>query len=561
MIEELCIENLGVIHQARLNLSDGFTVFTGETGAGKTMIISSLLLLLGEKADTSLVRHGADMARIEGVFSFSSVSPIMEELRNAGVLWDEEDGTVAIVIVREVPKTGRSRAYIGGRSVPLSFLKKISHKLLIVHGQTDQLLLAHASQQRELLDNFGSSSIADVYRQWNDVYKCFIDLQQRRDEHDELMSQAARNRIALEAFVSKIDELSPQVGEEQSIKNTVMYLEKEQDHYLAYMNALSVLQGGDVDATGVIDAVKVCENLIDDYATDELKERVQSLRIDIDDITRDIMLAAQEISPDMERISALHERRHKLTALRKELGMDLDDALAEAERAREQLDALEDPEEKKEQLDKEYGELLKQLEIIGNTLHTKRLECAKELAQKVNEELSSLGMSKAEVAISVEKTEPHPHGMDDISIMARTNSSGDFVSLAKGVSGGELSRLMLAFEVVMAQKAHDVPTTFVFDEVDAGVGGETGQMIGRRLAELARYHQVIVITHLAQVACFAQSQFFIEKSDDNEITSTQVSKVTGEERVDELARMLSGTVSDKARAHILELLSIVSVAR
>ncbi|MBR5950793.1 MAG: AAA family ATPase, partial [Actinomycetaceae bacterium] len=347
MIENLRIENLGVIAQAELNLPNNLIALTGETGAGKTMAVTSLQLLLGAKADPSKVRHGADAARVEGTFVVRSDSPVLAQIDEVGGVYDEEGDQAIILIARQIPANGRSRAFIGGKAVPISTLNEIAGQLVTVHGQMDQIRLISSAQQRGALDRFAGDKCAKQREHYAQAYHRYHEAQAALDDFLARSKEGARERLALEAFLGKMDEVAPQVGEEKALKEETQRLEGAQERYLVYDNASAFLLGSDERAENALAAIAASVRQLDtiDNADDtdtELRERLDAAEKEIADIAQTLSQRSRESYLDPERLSELYERRQTLQALRKELGMGLDEAIVEAEEARVRLEDLID---------------------------------------------------------------------------------------------------------------------------------------------------------------------------------------------------------------------------
>ena len=563
MIDLIRIENLGVIAQADLDLGAGLSTLTGETGAGKTMAITSLRLLLGAKADASKVRHGADMARVEGSFVIPVDSPVLERVRDAGGDYEEEDDQAVVLVARHVPASGRSRAFLGGRSVPTATLAEIASQLVTVHGQMDQMRLAAPSQQRKALDAFGGQALAVLAAAYREAYEARKQAAEDLESFDARSREAARERLALEALVAKIDEVGPEQGEEDRLKAESSRLENAEEHYRAFDGASVCIQGSDSMEAHALAAVGAAIQALEPVgeAAQEVRERLEGVESELEDIGHALASLARECDGDPERLSEIYTRRHALAGLRKELGMGLDEALAEAEEARQMLAELGDPEAARARLEAELEAADGRMLAQGAELSAARRQAAQELTALVQSELGALALADARFEISVEAAEPSPSGMDNVTFLLASHREAPLGPLGTVASGGELSRIMLAIEVSLATRESDSSHTFLFDEVDAGVGGKAALAVGKRLAKLAESSQVIVVTHLAQVAACAASQLrVVKEGGGRQATCTRVEKVDGADREAELARMLSGTDSATARAHAAELLVSATVA-
>ena len=566
MIEQVRISNLGVIEEAELDLGPGLTALTGETGAGKTMAVTSLQLLLGAKADSTKVRRGAKSAIVEGLFAVSADSPLLQRVTEAGGSYEIDDDGATVLIARHVPAAGRSRAFIGGRSVPTSVLADIAGDLVTVHGQSDQLRLASAAQQRGALDRFGGEAIADLLARWRYSWDIFNRAQQNLADFEDQARDAARTRLAYEALLAKVDEVNPEPGEEGQLKAEARRLENTEARYLGFSGAAAHLAGSDtVDDTALSSlamAKRALDDLTDDQEVAELVTRLDTAEAELSDIAASLADLASSTDADPQRLSDIYSRRQRLQGLRKELGMDLDDAVVAAAEAREALAQLGDPDATRDKLEKDLAASRADLDKSGAQLHQARTKAATQLSALVMTELPELALPDATFVIEVSAgATPAVHGSDSISFLLASHRGAPLGPIGKSASGGELSRVMLAVEVALASGQHEKDHTFLFDEVDAGVGGRAALAVGRRLAELAKNCQVLVVTHLAQVAAYAGTQAVVVKELGEESAVTDVVPVAGNDRLAELARMLSGQDSAAARAHAAELLSSADMAR
>lgn len=556
MIETLTIENLGVIADARLELSRGLTALTGETGAGKTMALTSLQLILGSKPDPAHVRAGTKGARVEGTFLVPENSPVLAAIDDVGGAYDVEGGQATIVVARHVPASGRSSAFIGGRRVPTAVLRSIAQSLVTVHGQSDQLRLATAAQQRQALDAFGGERVAKAARQWDQAYSAHAKAEERLRSFNENERENARRRLAYQALVAKVDEVSPQPHEDESLKAEASRLENTEARFSGLSEAAAQLSGSDAVEAPALAGIDAAIRALDGVGeAEDLLARLRLARDELGDIAATVASAAADTEADPARLAEIYARRQDLSGLRRELGMDNDEAIDAAAEARTALADLDDPEGTRKRLEEELERAGEDLAVAGAALHKARSKAAGELGALVGEELGELALANARFDIAVTPGAPAAHGSDVVEFLLASHPGAPLRPIGTSASGGELSRVMLAVEVSLAGRVAQSDHTFLFDEVDAGVGGRAAQAVGRRLAKLAAGHQVIVVTHLAQVAANAQTQAVVVKDEDDSGAKTDVVVVTGKERLEELARMLSGSDTDAARAHAAELLA------
>jgi len=569
MLEEVRISGLGVIDEAVLELSEGFTVLTGETGAGKTMVVTALGLLFGGRADPARVRPGAGRAAVEGRLL---VSPQMaREVEDAGGDLDE-DGTV-LVLSRSVSAEGRSRAFAGGRSVPVSLLQVLADDLVAVHGQADQQQLLKPGRQRDALDRFGGSELAAALADYRRVYA------RHRAVREELetLTRAERERAAeaetLRLGLAEIEAVAPVAGEDAALLAEDERLSNADALHAAAAAAHEALAGDPassaVDASDVLTLLGLAGRALDpvrshDAALAGLASRLSEASYLLADVAADLASYAESLDADPARLAAVQERRAALGRLIRSYGGasgDVAGVLDWAKLAGARLAELEGDNDKIAALAAEETELATRVGSLAADLTALRSAASERFAAEVTAELTELAMPHASLtAVLTELDEPGPFGADDVEIKLAAHPGAPPLPLHKGASGGELSRVMLAIEVVFAG-ADPVPT-FVFDEVDAGVGGRAAVEIGRRLARLARSAQVIAVTHLPQVAAFADNHLVVEKSGDGLVTSSGVVQLGDQARVRELSRMLAGLEdSEFGRAHAEELLAMAADER
>jgi len=566
----LRVDNLVLIRSAELELGPGLTVITGETGAGKTMLITALGLLLGGRADTGAVRTGARAAGVEGVVRAD---------QTLGEIADEHGGEIEsgqLLLGRQVSAEGRSRAFLGGASVPASALSRVGEALVAVHGQSDQHRLLRPEAQRDALDAFAGAGVADVLARYR---AGFTRLREVEAELREVLGSArerAREADVLRLGLEEIEAVDPQPGEEQSLATEESRLGFADTLRTAAETAREALSS-DQDAPDALGAVAAARRALDsvrehDPEVAALAGRVAEVSYLLADVAADVASYSTGVETDPARLAAVSERRAALTGLTRKYGETVDEVLEWARTSSQRLLALDGSDERAGELRAEREELRRTLAQEAAELTRLRQQAGARLAEAVTGELHSLSMPHARFDVRLEQVEDDhglliggtgwrftSNGVDEVELVLAANTGSDPRPLTKGASGGELSRVMLAIEVVFAG-ADPVPV-MVFDEVDAGVGGQAAGEIGRRLAQLARDHQVVVVTHLAQVAAFADTHLVVDKSPDADagVTATDIRAVEGEDRVRELARMLSGlTDSDTGQAHARGLLAVAA---
>ncbi|MCK0440832.1 DNA repair protein RecN [Gordonia alkaliphila] len=582
MLEELSIRGLGVLESATAEFAPGFTVLTGETGAGKTMIVTSLRLLSGARADAGRVRTGDDRAVVEGRFRLPTgaqrVPKIDEVLDATGAQTDDDD---TIIAVRTVGADGRSRAHLGGRSVPATVLGELTGELLTVHGQNDQLRLARPDQQRAALDRFAGKKATDLLAKYRTARSRWIatldELDRRRADSRALAQEADRLRFGLE----EIDAVAPEPGEDAELVSTIRRLTDLEDLRAAAAGAHGIVSGDGGMSTSVVDGLGSVRSLLegaDDEALRELLPRVAEALVVVNDLGEELSAYLSGLPSDAQDLDSLLNRQGDLKLLTRKYAADVDGVIEWADDARRRLAQLDDPEGSVEELEARAEKERAQVAELAGRLHAVRAAAAGKLGTKVSAELAGLAMGGSELAVTVtlasadddrlaievdgHRTTAGGDGADRVEFGLVAHKGARPLPIAKSASGGELSRVMLALEVVLAEP--DAGGVMVFDEVDAGVGGGAAVQIGARLARLARRHQVIVVTHLPQVAAFADNHLVIGKVGGGargRQTST-LTELDRAERVAELARMLAGLGdSDTGRAHAEELLQTAEAAR
>jgi len=561
MLEEIRIASLGVIESSTLELGPGLTVITGETGAGKTMIVTALGLLLGGRADTGAVRTGAKTARVEGVVRADGLARFAEAVEEAG--GEVEDGHV--VLARNVSAEGRSRAFVGGASVPVTTLGQVAEPLVAVHGQSDQHRLLQARAQREALDRFGGEPLAELLTTYADLYRRLDGVERELEEVVATARERAQEADLLRFGLGEVEAVAPEPGEDAALAAEESRLGFSDTLRTAAEQAREALssEDGNPDALATTSAARTLLDAVREHDDEagQLADRLAEITYLLSDAAADVASYAARIDTDPARLAAVSERRAALTALTRKYGESIDEVLAWAERSATRLLDLDHTDERIEELRGVQEVLRRERDAAAAELSTARTEAAGRLGEQVTAELALLAMPHARLTVEVRPTDRYTSsGADEVELMLAANTGSEPRPLTKGASGGELSRVMLALEVALAGTS-PVPT-FVFDEVDAGVGGAAAVEVGRRLAELARSAQVLVVTHLPQVAAYADRHVVVEKSSDGSVTSSGLTVLDDAARERELSRMLAGlSDSDTALAHARELLEVAQEAR
>jgi DNA repair protein RecN (Recombination protein N) len=556
MIEEIVIRDLGVIEQARLQLGPGFTVLTGETGAGKTMILTALGLLLGERADSSSVRKGQPQAQVHGLWRIDGTpagAAIAERLGEAGLDYDLSE----LIFSRTVAADGKSRASISAQPVPAGLLGELGERLVVVHGQSEQLRLKSATAQREALDSFGGEALAELLAEYAGRYTSWREAQERLKTLRSAATERVREAEQLRSAVAELEDADPQEGEDALLAELADRLTNLEGIRVAVATAHEALSSEETnqDALGLLTAArKQLESASGhDSRLAELAETSKALAAQTRDLATELASLLASLESDGERsLDEIQGRRAVLNTLMRRYGPSLEEVLEYRQTASLRLLDLDTSEDQIIALEGELASLEASLNDLAARVTELRKAAAAKLATDVTEELHALAMPGATLVVDVMPAELGPHGADAVTIQLSSYPGADPRPLGKGASGGELSRIMLAIEVVLANGRSN--PTFIFDEVDAGVGGASAIEIGKRLAKLAKNAQVIVVTHLAQVAAFANNHLRVLKSHEGQFTSSDVVSLTEVARVEELARMLSGlTESELGLAHAAEL--------
>ncbi|MGN6751973.1 MAG: DNA repair protein RecN [Intrasporangium sp.] len=578
MFSQIRLRGIGVIDEAVLDLSPGLNVVTGETGAGKTMVVSGLGLLLGQRADYGLVRSGVESAFVEGVLELPDDHPALARAAEAGA--EHDDGE--LVIARTISASGRSRAHIGGRTAPVGVLAELGEHLVAVHGQADQWRLKQGDAHREVLDAFGGPELLALRDRVGDAHDRWRHATEERDRLASLARERARDIDSLTAALEEVEAVDPQPGEDVALRAEDERLSHADTLRTAAGQALSRLTSDEYAAEtspSVADLVAAARSALGpavhhDERLRSLDERLVELAAITTELSADLTSYVSDVELDPERLEAVQERRAALTTLTRKYGETVDEVLEWTREAAGRLDELMTADDRVALLTEQVSSLEAELLDLSLELSECRGQAATRFGTRVSEELRHLAMGRAELVVQVtRRTDPEGSelqsgervrlsrtGIDDVDILLAANAGAAPRSVTKAASGGELSRVMLALEVAGA--ATGGPPTFVFDEVDAGVGGRAALDVGARLARLAEQAQVVVVTHLAQVAAFADRHLVVRKSDDGVITSSSVVAVADDDRLAELSRMMGGDPdSDAGLAHARDLLEQTTALR
>lgn len=587
MLEELEIRNLGPISHAVITPSYGMTAITGETGAGKSMLLSAIRLISGGKADSSRITSFASESWAQGVFSVPKSGIVSNLLQESGIDVEESEGDdskIDVYVSRTVPKSGRSRAVVSGCSVPKTLLDKICSQTITIHGQSDQLRIATSAKQREFLDSISCDS-----KELQEYSVAFKEWQDAVESYNRLINQESSSRQRadyLRESLEKIRQVDPKQNEDEELKAKRDRIENAAQIVRGLGEAISALDSSQIDygAIDSVDALHLIDNASKALRSIKVSGNYEDFASSLEDISSQIsdivMQLAQQLDVDesQEDLDAINNRIHDLSDLTRRWGPQIDDVLEWAKKAQFELEDLDDSPEAIDRAKKACDKYYANAKNLADKLYDLRKSAAEKFSFEVSKELESLAMQDAQLLIKVNRREVDEtgvvdldsHGLDNVEFLFKPFPSSDYLPMGSSASGGELSRLMLAMELVAAKfnNSDSHSMTFIFDEVDAGVGGVAAVELGKRLAQLAKSSQVIVVTHLAQVASFADAQFVVRKSfsdssvsgdssndfDSSLVVDTTVTKLDDSQREQEIARMLSGSQSQASLEHARELL-------
>lgn len=573
MINDLRIQNIGVIEDVSLEMSNGFTVLTGETGAGKTMILTAFQMIIGEKVDSSLVRANEKSALVEAFIKVPRDKELRQRLEELDVAI-EDDGTQ---ISRTIAREGRGKIILGGRSVPSATLEEITQSSITIHGQGDQVLLNKSSFQRQLLDQFaGDVHLANLVK-YQDLYSKYIETKKKLEELKKAGGQNALRIAQLQESVKELNDAQLEVDEEISITERINLINNSEDIFESLALADKLLNGAEDGTTSVTSQLNQARKALDSAAAKSeriasLRDQISNLEIEVSSLARDVNRDLASLDRDPATIDKLESRRALIKKLLTKYGPTSKDALENIKKFTDELATIEDLPSAIESVEKEIQLQLSELAISAQKIHDSRVDSSTKISLAIEKELKSLSMPNADfkvrietsedqagLKIKVDKNETHLHfdnfGVDQISFEFSANPGQPLRPISKVASGGEMSRIMLAIELVFSKSG--ASKTMIFDEVDAGIGGAAAIEVGKRLKALAKNHQIVVVTHLPQVAAFADKHLKVEKSASGNITTSSVIELDNGARVTEIARMMAG-IQDSASAleHARELLGM-----
>lgn len=553
MLLELRLRNVAVIESVTLPLAEGLNVLTGETGAGKSLIVGALGLLLGERAAADRIRRGQDRAVVEATFDSTRVTGLRTWLEEHGIEYED-----CLILKREVSATGRSRAWVNGSPVTATLLREIGSQLVAIHGQHEAQQLLEPAAQRATLDAYADA--ADITTQVSRAHALVLSTRQELEAFEERRRTVGQRADYLRFLVQEIDSASVRDGDDVAIEAEHRRLAHAEELRMLSSQISDLLRGDDHSVLSRLDAVRRNLNALQriDPQLEKLQSAFDSAYIMLDDLGQELERYSEEIDADAERLKELESRRSLIYSLTRKYGPTLRDVLNTAQQAREELALVDDASHAKEQLESALNEAVEARREAAARLTELRKHAAEQISVAVSSLLPELGMPMGQFSVKLHTLEEiGAFGAESVSFLVALNAGSQGGTLDRVASGGELARVMLALSTVLA-RLQQIPT-LVFDEVDAGVGGTVAWQVGALMRRVAEHHQVLAISHLAQIAACAHHQVVVRKdaagNPDGGLTTADTSTVTGEERVVELARMLGGDADREiSRAHARELL-------
>ena len=573
MINDLRIQNIGVIEDVSLEMSAGFTVLTGETGAGKTMILTAFQMVIGEKADNNLVRANEKTAVVEAFIQVPNDKNIRARLEELDIAIEDGGTQLSRTIARE----GRGKIILGGRSVPSATLEEITQSSITIHGQGDQVLLNKPNYQRELIDQFAGQEHLKMLQNYQELYAKYVETRKRLEELNKAGSQNALRISQLQESLKELTEANLEIDEEITITERINLINNSEDIFESLALADKLLNGGEDSSGSISSQINSARKALDAAAAKSdriasLRDQISNLEAEISNVASDVNRDLSSLDRDPATIDKLESRRALIKKMLTKYGPTSKDALANIQIFQNQLLDIEDLPAAIENVEKEIKTILKDLSQMAQILHDTRIDSALNISKAIEKELTSLSIPNAKFQVSVETNDDPQglkitisgkdhlllfdnHGVNQISFEFSANPGQPLRPITKVASGGEMSRIMLAVELVFSQNV--AAKTMIFDEVDAGIGGAAAIEVGKRLKALAQHHQIVVVTHLPQVAAFADKHLKVEKSATGNVTTSSVTELDQNARVTEIARMMAG-IEDSASAleHARELLGM-----
>ncbi len=547
------MRNFAIVEQLELDFSTGMTAFTGETGAGKSILLDAIGLILGDRADKDTVRHGADKAEVNCSFDISGIKPAKEWLEDNDLLSDEDECSIRRVISSE----GRSKSYINGSPAPLQSLKQIGEMLVNIHGQHEHQSLTKKNAQREILDEYAQNQPA--LKELQSIFLSYSDVKSKLDTIKQNNESAIERSEFLRFQINEFDSLALTDNEYENLSEEHKLLANAGKISSVGQQVSEILtENEQFNTNGMLSqAISLIASLdLEDKKLEEITELLNSAQIQIDEAANELGSYIENIDLDPARLTFVEDRIAAILDMARKHHCDPSELLAKHETLQKELESLENAEQITEDLERKLKDLKEQYQQKANELSKIRTTKAKELSDKISESMNELGMSGGVFEVSVtndDTNEPQRFGSDNIEYLVSANKGQPLKSLGKIASGGELSRISLALQVAAANSIK-IPT-MIFDEVDTGIGGGIAQVVGNKLRQLSDGRQVFCVTHLPQVASCAHNHLKVEKSSDEETTRTNINTIAEDSRIDEIARMLGGVnITENTLNHAREMI-------
>lgn len=560
MLKSLTVWNFALLEHVQVEFQSGLNILTGETGAGKSILIDSLGAVLGARMSADMVRSGCDWLRVEAVFSLEDESLGLHELLTQQAI---DDSDKELIITRQLTRAGRSTALVNGCHVTLAILRQIGAYLVDIHGQNENLALLKEENQFHLLDGY-DPDVAEAlaayecaYREWREKKKAYEEKQQASREY-------AQRLDMLHWQDKEISEANLKAGEDEALETEIRKLSHAEKIVGSIEESYELLEGGGGSGLGVLPALSQVKKDLEDIsrfddALANAQKMVEEAYISLQEASYELRDYGESVEFSPARLDQLQSRMDVIYRLCKKYGATLGDVLAHQKKVERELSEIENYDEDIAALEKEIAALEKELGKKAAALTELRRAAAKDLSSAIEEQLFALGMPKAQLAIRVEPAADYgPRGRDEVAMFFSANPGEAEKPLQRVASGGELSRIALAIKTVASSRDSSVPS-MVFDEIDTGIGGRTAQMVAERIALVAQYKQVLCITHLPQIACMADAHLYISKRTEEGTTATQIRPLSERERISEIARMASG--ADMTTASLDNAREMVSHAK
>ncbi len=550
MLESLYIKNFALIDEIEINFSKSVNVLTGETGAGKSIIVEALQMALGERASTEVVRQGFDSARIDAVFKIEHISPELEEILYSQGIEIEDD---RIILSRSVSVDGRSRAWVSGKPVPIGVLQTIGNELVDFHGQYEHQSLLNSQYQLEVLDNYIGAE--EIRASVKEKIKKLKKIDEEIALLEKCQSQQIREIDLINYELNEIQQIAPKPGEDEILRAQINYFTNLENIKRNSQEAYDILIASEVSVVFLLSRVKNLLAEIKQHETifESYYPRLDEIICELEDLARECRRCSELVEISEDELEKLHQRLNLINRLKKKYGPTIEDVLYHANEIKEKLHLFENLDDKistlKKEREKIYADVLKEASTLSNIRKEKSLL----LAKAISSILKDLGMKDCKFKVELTSTELSYSGLDQVQFLFSSNLGEDEKPLKYVASGGEISRLMLAIKTVLANV--DRIPTLVFDEIDSGIGGAMARKVAEKLNELGKHRQVILITHMPQIAAIADFHYLVTKTVKSNRTIAQVKLLSDQERAEEIARMLSGNISEISVSHAREMLA------